>query len=188
MLQRQSTHAQVACAANAVHTPWYLVYTKPSQEALADQQLGNQGYETYLPMYRVFKKPRGARLETPAVVHHEPMFPRYLFLRPGKPGQGLSAARSTRGVSHLVVFGQLLATVEETVIEALRMLESERNQAQAHELSPHQPGTVVRLRGSALEGLQGVVVSPPSTRVQILLDILGAQRIVTVRHEQLIAA
>jgi transcriptional antiterminator RfaH len=168
--------------------PWFVAYTKPAQEAIAQQQLHNQGFETYLPLYRVHQKPRGARQDTPATVHHEPMFARYLFVRPQRPGHSISAARYTRGVSHLVAFGQLLARVDEPVVQALRALEAQRNQLQTHALSPFQPGTLVRLRAPGLQGLQGVVVASPSARVQILLDILGGQRQVTVPHEQLIAA
>ena len=168
--------------------PWFVAYTKPAQETTAQQQLSHQGFDTYLPLYRVHQKPRGAKLDAPATVHHEPMFARYLFVRPQRTGQSIAAARYTRGVSHLVAFGQVLARVDEPVVEALRALEAQRNQLQVHALSPFQPGTRVRLRGPGLQGLQGVVVASPSARVQILLDILGAQRLVTVQHEQLLAA
>lgn len=168
--------------------PWFVAYTKPTQEATAEQQLRHQGFDTYLPLYRVHQKPRGAKLDAPATVHHELMFARYVFVRPQRPDQSISAARYTRGVSHLVAFGQVLARVDAPVVQALRALEAQRNQLKADALSPFQPGTLVRLRGPGLQGLQGVVVASPSARVQILLEILGGQRLVSVPHEQLIAA
>ena len=181
-------YLEPAEAPSAALAPWYLAYTKPQQETCAQQQLEQQGFETYLPLYRVNQKPRGARLGTAPSVHHEPMFARYVFVRPGQPSQSISAVRSTRGVSNLVTFGQTLAQVGEPVVQALRAIEDQRNQVAPHALSPFQPGVQVRMRGPGLQGLQGVVVATASARVQILLDILGAQRLVTVNHEQLTPA
>ena len=57
---------------------WYVGFTKPRQEAVARDNLMRQGFEVYLPKYKVFK--RGQRSEV-----FEPMFPRYLMLSPENP-------------------------------------------------------------------------------------------------------
>ena len=35
---------------------WYLAYTKPRQEEIARVNLDQQGFESYLPLYKKFKK------------------------------------------------------------------------------------------------------------------------------------
>ena len=55
---------------------WYLIYTKPRQEAIALTNLSRQGFECYLPMLKVEKiRQRKTALVT------ETMFPRYLFIQ-----------------------------------------------------------------------------------------------------------
>lgn len=67
---------------------WLVAYTKPRQESVALQQLEQQGYEAYLPLYKKFKK-----TENGPAAFFEPMFPRYILLRPGKPGQSIFSTR-----------------------------------------------------------------------------------------------
>ena len=35
---------------------WYLAYTKPKQESVAQFNLEQQGFEVYLPLFKKFKK------------------------------------------------------------------------------------------------------------------------------------
>ncbi|NEV64216.1 transcription termination/antitermination NusG family protein [Thiorhodococcus minor] len=44
---------------------WYLIHTKPRQEALADANLQRQAFETYLPLYIRVAKRRGAWRDEP---------------------------------------------------------------------------------------------------------------------------
>jgi transcriptional antiterminator RfaH len=99
---------------------WYLVHTKPRQEAVALLNLERQGYECYLPqMHRERIWRRKAEIVT------EPMFPRYLFVRldASGHGQGWSPIRSTLGVSQLVRFGSNFAQVDEGLVRLLRQRE-----------------------------------------------------------------
>jgi len=36
---------------------WYLAYTKPREERIAEANLQQQDFEVYLPLYKKFKKP-----------------------------------------------------------------------------------------------------------------------------------
>jgi hypothetical protein len=45
-----------------------------------------------------------------------PMFPRYVFFRPGSAGQSIAPVRSTLGVSHVVRFGATPATVDDALV------------------------------------------------------------------------
>ncbi|MBT9550662.1 MAG: transcriptional activator RfaH [Hydrogenophaga sp.] len=164
--------------------PWYLAYTKPQQEHIAAQNLLRQGYATYLPLYKHYKSSGGRSLASLGFVH-EPMFPRYVFFRPGSARQGVSAARSTRGVSTLVSFGSGPAAIEQSLVDTIRGIEQEREQADLKAVSPFQPGARVRMRGQGMKGLVGLVLSVTNQRVTMLLDILGRQQLVDVDHAML---
>lgn len=95
---------------------WHLIYTKSRQEEVAFNNLVRQGYETYLPFVTVEKILRGKKS-----VIKEPMFPKYLFVRFSiKGNQNWAPIRSTKGVSHLVTFGNTQATLDNDVVDALK--------------------------------------------------------------------
>ena len=53
---------------------WYVAYTQPKSEKLAVDNLIRQGFETYCPQYKTFKK-----TATGSLCQLEVMFPRYMF-------------------------------------------------------------------------------------------------------------
>jgi transcriptional antiterminator RfaH len=159
---------------------WFLVYTRPALESVALQNLQQQGFEAYLPLYKRLKK-----AEAGMAVVFEPMFPRYVFFRPSHAAQSIAPARSTRGVARLVSFGYEPATLHPDVLCAIRLLEHERSAADAAELSSLRPGQAVRFCNPAFQGLQGLVKAVSSRRVEVLLELMGRQQLVSVDHHQL---
>lgn len=159
---------------------WYVVYTQPKREQVAVANLEQQGFEAYLPQYKTFKKSPAGLLAA-----FEPMFPRYVFFRPGRAGQSISGARSTRGVAFVLSFGFNPALLKPEQLLAIRACESERNRADLAEVSPFRPGLQVRLRHCGLQGLEGLVQSVSAKRVTLLLELLGRPTSVQVEHHQL---
>lgn len=160
---------------------WLLAWTKPRQESVARANLERQGFEAYLPMFRTLK--RGA--DEPVL---EPMFPRYLFLRPRSASQSVSVVRSTRGVASLVRFGIELATVPDSALQCIRDVERVRSEASKAELCALRPGQKVIVCSGPFQGLEALVDAVSSKRVVVLLEILGRQSRVGVEHQQLVAA
>jgi transcriptional antiterminator RfaH len=173
-------------------------HTKPRQESLARDQLLRQDFEVYLPLFKVFRKPRAAARRTPAMVEstarasaaapltaHEPMFPRYLFLRPTRPTQSLSVVRSTIGVSRLVMFGPQPATLADAVVQAIRAAETAREAAALDQISPFEAGMVVQIQDSPLAGIPALVQAVSRDRVTLLLNILGRPQTVQVQYGQI---
>ena len=79
-----------------VASNWYLVYTKPKQENIAYLNLQQQGFQAYLPLYKNLKNTLASGL-----IGFEPMFPRYVFFRPGPPHPvDLIRPLHTRGFHH----------------------------------------------------------------------------------------
>ena len=93
---------------------WFLIYTKPHQEERAKENLENQGNEAFLPMIASedTKQPQSFSLK--------PMFPRYLFTKFIIENNNWTHIKSTRGVSHIVVFGENLTKVPNSVIDYLK--------------------------------------------------------------------
>lgn len=167
--------------------PWYVAHTKPRQEAVALDNLLRQGFDAYLPMFKVFRKPRRGAVggNEAKLTGTEPMFPRYLFLRPARPTQSLSSVRSTTGVSRLVMFGNQPATIGQALIDEIREAERLRGQVDLSGISPYQPGTAVRLQNPAFSGMQALVQSVSTDRVTLLLEILGRPQTVHVDFTQI---
>jgi transcriptional antiterminator RfaH len=173
---------------------WYVAHTKPRQERTAAEQLLRQDFEVYLPLFKVFREPGRRRASAatqsmpsdlaatadPALIAHEPMFPRYLFLRPSRATQSLSVVRSTVGVSRLVMFGHQPATLADGAVQAIRRAEGLRETADLADIGPYRPGMAVRLRDPALAGVQALVQAVSADRVTLLLDILGRPQTVQV--------
>jgi transcriptional antiterminator RfaH len=166
--------------APAVHvTPasmaWFLVRSKPRQEAVALTHLARQGYESYLPLFATEKLVR----RKPTVVQ-EPMFARYLFVRLDTSGQGQSWSpiRSTVGVSELVCFGSRPARVGAALIATLR----EREMAQqADPDALFAPGDSVRITEGAFAGLEAIYqMNDAEGRAMVLLDLLSKPVAMTI--------
>lgn len=90
-------------------------------------------------------------------------------------------SRSTRGVSGLVRFGEQLARVPSAVMAAMLSC----HDASLDLLNPLpkalRPGQRVRVNDGPLSGLSGIYLAPcGTTRVQLLLQLVGAQRQVDV--------
>jgi transcriptional antiterminator RfaH len=162
---------------------WYLAYTKPRQEDIARVNLEQQGFESYLPLYKKFKK-----TELGPVSVFEPMFPRYIFFRPSRAEQGISTVRNTRGISTLVRFGFEPALLDDVLLQRIRHMEQLRHQATMQDMSNLSKGQTVRVQHTALAGVEGLVQSVSSKRVAVLLEILGRPALVELEHHQVVAS
>lgn len=166
---------------------WYVAYTESRLEQLASLNLQQQGFLTYLPMYRgIPKRSVKSTATTPGktAASLEPMFPRYLFFKPASQKQSISSVRSTRGVSAVVRFGSYFAQVQPETLAALRHHEElGALQAPPDRMLP-QRGSRVKLLDPALNGLEGLVDSVSAQRVIVLMEILGRQTRVRLRPHQ----
>lgn len=146
---------------------WYVIHTKPHQEARAEENLARQGYECLLPMLRTEKLRRGK-----LVVESEPLFPRYLFVRLGTDLGDPSWApiRSTKGVSKLVRFGDTPGQVAEELIDLLR----QRMDAPPAPERLFAPGERVTIADGPFAGIEGVFqMAEGERRAMVLIDLLG---------------
>jgi transcriptional antiterminator RfaH len=147
---------------------WFLIHTKPRQEACALENLERQGFTCYLPVLCAEKVRQGK-----LVARDEPLFPRYLFIQLGQGAQSQSWApiRSTRGVSRLVSFGNEPAKVPSELVECLKLLDLER----AGTIKPaFQPGDGVKVLEGPFAGLDAVYqMRDGEGRVMVLIELMS---------------
>ncbi len=149
---------------------WYLVYTKPRQEALAQANLVRQGYGVYLPKVRLMRRRRGRQ---EAVV--EPLFPRYLFIHLDTQNDNWGPIRSTFGVASLVRFGAEPAQVPDALVAQLKAQEGQEG---LHEWAEPKikVGDRVRVAEGPLKGVEGILLANSGKeRVMLLLNMLGKE-------------
>lgn len=152
---------------------WYVVHTKPRQEACALQNLTQQGYDCFLPMVTVQKVRRGRCVEDA-----ECLFRRYLFIRLIAGQSNFVPIRSTRGVSGLVRFGVQPAVVPDAAVDVLRFMPA-KNQPL------FKAGDVVTITEGAFAGVAAEFVAlkqmpDGEIRALVLLELLSKLQKVAV--------
>jgi len=163
-----------AAVADRLNANWYLIQTKPRQEARAEEHLARQGFECYRPL-----------AESPAAsaranrLAEQPLFPGYLFIHMQRDASWYPI-RSTRGVSRIVSFGPNPCPVSDKLIDEIR----QRAQVAATTPGFHH-GEKVRVvtGGSEMEAI--FLCNDGEERAVILLNLLQRQQRVVLARESL---
>jgi transcriptional antiterminator RfaH len=160
---------------NSTSAAWYVVHTKPRQEARALENLQNQGFNCFLPTLQV-QKLRNQKVQTVT----EPMFSRYLFIQLDDQTQNWGPIRSTLGVSKLVSFGPQPAKVPPEFVAFLQ-------EAPPEELERmFSPGDTVQVAVGPLRGLEGKYLAHDGeTRAFVLIELLGQPQRLRIEMETL---
>jgi transcriptional antiterminator RfaH len=158
---------------------WYVAYTKPRQESRAKEHLQRQGFECLLPLIKQKRRRNKQRIE-----RIEPLFPRYLFLHLDFTRDSIAPIRSTQGVIGLVRFGDRIATVPESFMEALLGTIDPQSGLIGIPEKVFSQGEAIVIETGPLAGTHGIFQAPRGEdRVAILLEILGSSREVIVPRD-----
>ncbi len=145
-------------------TAWYVIQTKSRQEFRALEQLQNQHFHCFLPTLKIDEVRRG-KLATCV----KPLFSRYLFIELDSVTSNWHALRSTRGVSNLVAFGGVFATLPGACIAALRNVP-----VPLHERL-FEPGERVAIKSGPFAGFDGVYqMADGEARALVLLELMSS--------------
>lgn len=150
--------------------PWYVARTKPRQEHTANSNLLRQGFATYLPNLKVIR-----RIRRRQELRLEPMFPQYIFFRPSCDEQSIAPVRSTYGIAGIVRFGITPALLDAGAFEAISTMECRQNQSSIEQLTAIVPGSKVAVVEGPLAGMEGLVSAVSMKRVEVLMQLLGAE-------------
>ena len=116
-----------------------------------------------------------------------PLFGGYIFVR-CNPHTQLNAVRYCPGVLHPVRFDRDLATVDQEVVDALKVREAERGYVVPTELELGiEKGRKVRVMAGPLEGIEGVFRGylRGGQRARVLMEFLRRRSLVEVETELL---
>ena len=152
-----------------LNSKWFLVYTKSREEEIAKENLQNQGYETFLPM---IAQEQDNKL---ASFMFKPLFPRYIFIAINLESDNWTQIKSTRGVSHIVVFGKTMASVPNSVIRFLRRRVDDNGiLIQKITRKKFQKGDKIIIKKGPLKGQEATFLSKTGKeRVRILLKLMN---------------
>jgi transcriptional antiterminator RfaH len=157
---------------------WHVIHTKPRQEFRAEENLKNQGFEVFLPTYRI-EKLRNGKLS----IQIEALFSRYLFIRLDKTTSNWPPIRSTKGVSELLRFGK----VEDPVVVPDDLISTLQHRT-SHEEPIHtlfESGDAIEIKSGAFIGMNGFyenMIQVPSgeVRAMLLVEFLGRKQRLSV--------
>jgi transcription antitermination factor NusG len=158
--------------------PWFALQVRTRQEASVAQQLNGQGYERFLPLYKLRKRWSDRIKEV-----NSPLFPGYLFCR-FNPQDRLPILK-TPGVIQIVGFNNGPAVVDEAEIHSIQTLVAAG--------VPHQPwpflaaGDRVRIESGPLLGLEGILIDVRRSH-RLVLSVTLLQRSVAVEIDSALVA
>lgn len=163
---------------NGKRRNWHVVLCRPRQDATAEENLLNQGFETFRPKSRTHRLIAGRRR---SVV--ESMFPRYLFVRLRQHGEDWGPIRSTRGTVGLVRLGQQTPIVPAAVIEALRQRSDDDGFINLSDAVEYKTNELVEIIDGPCAGYRAMFHAHNGTdRVLVLLTLLQHERTVELAN------
>lgn len=148
---------------------WFLIYTKFREELRAKTNLENQGFRVFSPMvsYQAnFEK-------TNSVI--KPLFPRYIFIEINNLEKDITKINSSKGVSHLVIFGNNYSPVPNSVINYLKgKLGTNDILEQKITKQSYLRGDKIIVKKGLLKGKEATFLSKNGNeRVRILLNLMS---------------
>jgi len=150
---------------------WYVVQTRPRDEATAVLHLSRQGFENYLP--RFLKRRRHARKVD---IVPTPLFPGYLFVALDLSASRWRSIQGTVGVSRLVCRGDSPAPVPEGIVEGIREREDAGGWVVMRPATALREGQSVEISNGPFAELRGIFEGLDSReRVVVLLNLLGRE-------------
>jgi len=131
-------------------TVWFAVQTRPRHEKKVNSEFCQKGFHCFLPLHRERRRwsDRYRWVELP-------LFSQYLFVRVPNSAELRARVLQTTGVVQLVGAPGRGTPVPDQQIESLQAIVAQRIPMTPHEFL--RVGERVRIRGGAMEGIEGVL-------------------------------
>ncbi|MBI4526004.1 MAG: hypothetical protein HY695_19580 [Deltaproteobacteria bacterium] len=146
-------------------TRWYVAYTKPCKESLAQFYLRLKGIEAFFPQLALPEEKNNLRRVVP-------LFPNYLFVRIQITKQ-FHFVNWSPGIKRLVGVEGVPAPLDDAVVRFLMQQASPQGVIQGR--SNLRVGQEVRIKSGPFQGLVGIIQESPDSRerVKVLLRLLN---------------
>jgi transcription elongation factor/antiterminator RfaH len=155
---------------------WYAVRTRSRHEKIATQQLNTRGIETYLPI--VIQTHRWSDRKKQVEV---PLFSGYTFVRLAyASNEQRIQVLSTHGIAGFVGVQRAGVPIPDHQIEDIRTLLGNKVAVQEHSFL--KIGQRVRIRGGALDGVEGILVSHDAGK-KLVISLESIERSLSIRVE-----
>lgn len=163
----------------ASDTTWFLVQFKPNSHRIAERNLIQQGFTTFLPLHEETRRVRGKFTS-----QTRPLFPGYLFVVLDKLEGHWRVVNSTHGVTRIVSLGrEPTAVPTELVCELMARCDDDGKLLPPERFEPGDE--VVMKTGPFSNAIATIESVAPDRRVWVLMDIMGGQTRVAVQADQL---
>lgn len=169
-----------AVPADAVGLRWYAATHEPGQRLLARTSIRAAGFHAYTPMIAECAGP---------LIRTVPCFPGYILVA-WRDGDDWGAICRAKGVGRIIGMDRSRPTpIRTAVVEAIMAASDERNRI---DLDPrpflHAAGVPLRVLAGPFLDASGTCIWAKPDRVGLLLNLLGAPRIVTLPAADVTAA
>jgi transcription antitermination factor NusG len=152
---------------------WYAVHTYPRHEKVVADRIQQQGMTTFLPMLTEVH-----RWSDRKKVVQLPMFSCYVFVQLVPTNEHRLRVLQTNGVISFVGSQRIGTAIPDDQIEAVRTLMAQRVDCKTHPFL--KIGQRVKVRGGALDGMEGVLVSQNGDD-SLVISVDAIQRSLAVR-------
>jgi transcriptional antiterminator RfaH len=151
---------------------WYVLRSKPNKEMVLWRELSARGFECFYPCLRLKPvNPRSRKIR--------PYFPGYLFVYADIEQVGASTFQWMPFSGGFVSFDEVLATVPDNLIQAIRRHVEQINAAGGEQMAGLKQGDAVRIQGGPFDGYEGIFDArlPGRERVRVLLKLLQIRQV-----------
>lgn len=160
-------------------TTWFLTQFKPNSHKIAQRNLVQQGFKTFLPLHDETTRVRGK-----FTVRKQPLFPGYLFVAFDRKQGHWRAVNSTYGITRIVSLGNTPTPVPSGLVSQL-MLRCDQGDELLSEKCLQSGDQVAITTGPFADVITTIETIEPDRRVWVLLDIMGRQTRAALKPDQL---
>lgn len=151
---------------------WFVAYTHPHKEDLAQHHLHLQNFETYCPRYKRIRH-HARKIDT----IFAPLFPRYLFVSIDLAKDRWRSINGTRGIHYLLMRQDKPVVISTLMIDSLRMKEDDEGAVPVTSLMLFAQGQQVNITQGFFEGHTATFEKMNDNhRVKLLLKFLGQEQ------------
>ncbi len=152
---------------------WFAVQTRPRHEKKVSAELHEKGISSFLPLVSVTRQWSDRRRAVEI-----PLFPQYIFVRIAQTLNTRVSVLRTNGVTNFVGTRGIGVPIPDEQIERVQTVVTQRVPVTSHAYL--NVGKRIRIRGGALDGLQGILTAVNGDQT-LVVSVELIQRSIAIR-------